>query len=360
MKRQLLGFLSATVLTLALGTPVFAASPPDFTTLGFQEILASTTVSPTQAATLTADGLTVNIPAGAFTTPVKFELIAEHKAALQSKLTPGVTVLQDFGFKVVDLATNQIIATFAKPVMISYTSTMVGTSTLYDNVNTNGTLVVNPIPAKIQGHTLSHPIAGSGVAWAILNVTNSTQAPDFSKLGFSKVLAQTTVAANAAATLQSGGFKVAVPAGAFTYPVSVELLQAPATQISAKLPSGDTLVTNFALRVVNLETNQVVGAFSKPVLFEYTGSGVNAHSVYENVTPQGAVAPNTVTATISGDTLSHPIAGAPVAWAVVDTPTTVPKATAPVTGLPIGSVVVFGTGLILVGTWLVRKERLHL
>ncbi len=148
-----------------------------------------------------------------------------------------------------------------------------------------------------------------------------------------------------------------IPQGAFSEAVKFQLPEGPAATFQTMAPAGETVVSDFALRVVDSATGQLVGTFLKPVTFTLKQSGVSSASVYDNVTPPGQVVPNPVPAKITGDVLTHPITAAMVGWVVLSRATTVPGATSPTTGIPVLPVVGLGAVLIAAGVLLVRHAR---
>lgn len=186
----------------------------------------------------------------------------------------------------------------------------------------------------------------SAVAWA-------QTVPDLSQDGFPTVAAQQTIGPNQAATVTAGDISIQIPAGAFTSPVQFELLEGSNSTWQAKAPAGQQVIANFAFKVVDSQTGQLVGTFAKPVVFTLTNAAVGPASKYWNITPAGAMVANPVAPTISGDTLSHPITAALVGWAV----TSPAAATTVSTGLPLAPVMGGGLALAAVGFYLLRRPR---
>ena len=202
--------------------------------------------------------------------------------------------------------------------------------------------------------------AGAAVAATTVMGTTSAFAAsiDFTQFGFPTVAAKVSIPAGQAATLTAGGAKVTIPAGTFTDPVEFELLQGTLSSFAGKAPSGATPIYDFAFKVTDTKTNSIVMAFQKPVLFSYTNSAVNSKSVYYNISTTGAFTANPVPATISGDTLTHAIKGAPVGWVVTSPSAPVAGTTTPITGLPLEDWLLTGAGLIVGGGVLlaIRKK----
>ncbi|MCY0863648.1 MAG: hypothetical protein OWQ57_01725 [Sulfobacillus sp.] len=336
-------------LAMTAGTS-FAATAPDFTQDGFPTVVQTVTVTPTQAATITYGDMTITIPAGTFSDTVQFSLLEGPVAQIAANQPAGMETFADFAFKVVDPTTNTLVTTFNKPVMFSLTNPSVNADTQYYDISPTGQYSLNPIPATISGDTLTHAIKAAVVGWAIADPT----VPDFTQHGFPTVLATTNVTPGQATSVSADGITVNIPGDAFTTPVTFELLQGPVGSFSAMAPSGQAPVTDFAFKVVDPQTGALVGKFNAPVVAEITNSQINANSKYWDITPTGSYAANPIAPTISGDTLSHPIAAAAVGW-VITSPAVV-QATSPVTGLPLAPIVGGGAALTLVGLYFVTRK----
>lgn len=61
-----------------------------------------------------------------------------------------------------------------------------------------------------------------------------------------------------------------IPAGTFRDAVKFELLEGPVSNFQKKVPPGQTVFADFAFRVVDTATGQLVGTFQKPVAFTPT------------------------------------------------------------------------------------------
>ncbi|MBX5465957.1 MAG: hypothetical protein K6U14_00470 [Firmicutes bacterium] len=172
-------FPAAAWLAAGVGTLALTASPPAFaasmsSTTGvdlmasgeFPTVVATANVAPNQPATIHAGALTIQIPAGAFTSPVVFRVVANQNAYWQQRAPAGDTVLTNFAF-VVKTASGQLVEQFQKPVLFTFTNPDIGPHSQYWNITAQGKWVLNPIPPKIQGDTLTHPIAAAVVGWAV-------------------------------------------------------------------------------------------------------------------------------------------------------------------------------------------------
>jgi len=333
---------------------------PDFTQHGFPTVVASTDLAAGAAGSVQFGGISINIPQGAFTQAVKFQLLQGPVMNLQSAAPTGQTVVTDFALRVIDPSTGQLIGTFLKPVTATVTESDISSASMYANVTPSGQIMMNPMAATIRGDVLTHPIAAAAVGWAVLSPTSAVpMVPDFTQHGFPHVVASADLAAGAAGSVQYGGISVKIPQGAFPQAVKFELLQGSASTFQATAPAGETVVSNFALRVVDSATGQLIGTFSKPVTVTVSQSGIDSASTYDNVTAAGQIMPNPIPAKISGDVLTHPIPAAMVGWVVLSRAATVRGATSPTTGIPILPLVGSGALLIAAGVLLVRYARAH-
>jgi hypothetical protein len=358
--RSLLGRTVFAAVVLALAAPAVASaqspSVPDFTQYGFPTVVASTTLAAGASGSLSYGALSVQIPAGAFADPVQFELLQGPVAHFQMGAPSGQTVISDFAFKVVDQTTGALVGTFQKPVDLTLMSGSVTSQSVYYNVSTTGALMPNPVPATINGMTLTHPIAAAMVGWAVTSPTASLpMVPDFTQHGFPQVVASTSLAMGAAGSVSYGGMTVQIPAGAFNCAVKFELLQGPVSGFQA--PAGQNVIADFAFQVIDTATGRLIGKFQKPVTFTLQNNSVSPKSIYYNVSTSGMLTPNPVPATISGTTLTHAIPVAMVGWVVTSPATSVAGATTPNTGIPLLPFAVAGFLAIGGGVLLLRRAR---
>ena len=142
----------------------------------------------------------------------------------------------------------------------------------------------------------------------------------FTAYGFAKVVATTKVIPGQAATLTSGEITIQIPAAAFDQPVTFQLLEGDNSYWQHYVPQGQTVIANFAFRVIDDSSNQVVAKFKAPVVFVLSDPQVNAKTLYENTTPTNppSVEPNPLAPTITGQVLKHGNLGAPVGWLVAN------------------------------------------
>ncbi len=165
------------------------------------------------------------------------------------------------------------------------------------------------------------PAATSTTAPTTAPTAAPTTAPaatvsDWTKLGFPTVLASQNITPGTAATITAGPFTVNVPADAFSAPVKFEILTGDLARFLANAPANEQPVLDFAFKVVNTQTNQLVGKFDKPVTFTAKSSDITAQSAYYNIASDGAYAANATGMQAQAGELTHPIAGAAAGWVI--------------------------------------------
>ncbi|MEO8286232.1 MAG: hypothetical protein ABI670_07315 [Chloroflexota bacterium] len=170
----LMGMVLLVALSLGSGRSASAqAAVPDFTQFGFPQVVGSVTFTPGTAATITGGNQQVVLPADFISKTVTFDLLQGDPAFFAPALPitdQGRTVVVAFAFRVTDVATNQIVGRFDKPVQWSVTDPgVVAGSAVFNTTAANPPVVTaNSAPGTISGTTLSHPFGGAGVGWLIL------------------------------------------------------------------------------------------------------------------------------------------------------------------------------------------------
>ncbi|MCI0183747.1 MAG: hypothetical protein OWR52_01715 [Acidibacillus sp.] len=185
----------------------------------------------------------------------------------------------------------------------------------------------------------------------------ASTAPDFTKLGFPTVVASTTVQVGQAATLQYGELTVKIPKGAFSQTVKFELLEGQLSNFLTNVPSGQTPLVDFAFKVVNTQTNQLVAKFHKPVIILYSDQAITLSSKYWDITPTGKYVANPLPPKVVGSTLKHGNAAAAVGWVITAPATPVANTTKPVTGVPLEDWLAVGAVLVVGGSVLLATKR---
>jgi hypothetical protein len=146
--------------------------------------------------------------------------------------------------------------------------------------------------------------------------TEAAAVPDWSTMGFTAVLATEDFTPGTALTIKADPYTVEIPADAFSKPVTFEVLGASVVDFAANSPSGETPVLAFAFRVTDKATGNLIGKFDKPVTLTAKNADIVAKSLYYNLAPDGTYTANPTGLTVADGTLTHPIAGAAVAWVI--------------------------------------------
>ncbi len=84
-----------------------SATAPDWAQLGFPTVVATQDITPGQAVTITAGAFTVQVPADAFSVPVKFESLTGDVARFLANAPSGEQPVLDFAFRVTNTQTGQ-------------------------------------------------------------------------------------------------------------------------------------------------------------------------------------------------------------------------------------------------------------
>lgn len=145
-------------------------------------------------------------------------------------------------------------------------------------------------------------------------------ATDFTQFGFPEVVAEKKIEAGEAAKISHSGIRITIPKGTFKQDVLFQVLEGDNERFQANAPAGETVIMNFALRVTDLETGQLIDRFTPALIFSYEDKDVKKSSIYYNIKPDGTFVNNHASSVIKGNTLTHPVGAAPVGWAIT-TPT---------------------------------------
>ena len=356
------GLMAALMAAAGLLVPMaaraqYATTAPDFTKLGFPNVVASANIAAGASGSVQYGPITVNVPQGALPDAVRFELLEAPTSSFQAKAPKGETVVADFALRIVDQTTGLLVPTLLKPATFTLTSSSVNSASVYDNVTTTGQIVPNAVPATITGDVLAHPVPAALAGWVVLSPKTApaaTSAPDFTQHGFSSVVATTNLGAGAAGTLHYGPITVAIPAGTFPAAVKFELLTA--APASIQVPAGQSLVSALAFKVVDTATGQLITKFTKPIQVTVQSPAVTSASAGFSVGANGSLTASSGTS-VSGHTMTRSISNASSGFAVTRPASTVPGATTPSTGVPILPIVGLGALLIGIGGVLLRHAR---
>ncbi len=172
-------FTSLFAVSYFFTSTAFAATTviPNFSKLGFPNVLKTVNVNNAKSYTFTSDGITVTIPVGAFGENAKFELLMGMDNTFSKLLPKGNTLVTNFAFKVTSSSNGELIGAFKKPLTISVKNSNIDSKSVYYNVTPTTPLKVvqNPVLATIIGTTLTHQNPVSMVGWVIATPTNSLQ-----------------------------------------------------------------------------------------------------------------------------------------------------------------------------------------
>lgn len=166
---------------------------------------------------------------------------------------------------------------------------------------------------------LSGVLAVSFIALAVQVAGAASPAINWTKAGFRHTIAQLVIQPNQAAAVTIGTTHVFIPAGALgPHPALFKVLMGNDRMFQHAAPRGQTVIANFALDVTDVVTGHPILKFMRPITYRLTQRGVSVYSVYWNAAPTSParLVKNPVPATISGDTLTHEIIGAPWGWVV--------------------------------------------
>ncbi len=118
-----------------------------------------------------------------------------------------------------------------------------------------------------------------------------------------------------------GEMTVYIPVNSFTDPVRFQLLASSNARWDGMVKSGEKVVANFAYRVLDLKTDQLVAKFAGPVQYTVSDSMIDKNSIYWAVKPGSP--PTLINAnkasTIHGSVLSHGTPVSTVGW-IITTP----------------------------------------
>jgi predicted lipoprotein with Yx(FWY)xxD motif len=142
---------------------------------GFATVLVTQTITATTPITITSSPYSIQMPANTFSENVTFSLLQGEAANYQSQVPSGETPILAFAFDVKNTQ-GQLIGKFDNPVMLIIHDARISANSKYYNLAPDGTLMPNPTGMQVMAGELSHPIAGTGVAWVITSPASAASA----------------------------------------------------------------------------------------------------------------------------------------------------------------------------------------
>jgi len=112
---------------------------------------------------------TVTIPKGAFSVPVKFQVLASRNSAWDNKVSSSQKVVANFAYRVIDTNNGKLVKQFQKPVTYSVNDPMITSDSIYwaTTPKSNPKIINANKATMISNHTLSHPQPVATVGWII-------------------------------------------------------------------------------------------------------------------------------------------------------------------------------------------------
>ncbi len=149
----------------------------------------------------------------------------------------------------------------------------------------------------------------------------TASAPDFTKFGYT--IAKTMdVTPDQTVTITDGDQSVLIKPGTFANPVTFELLtsQPSAWKDAVK---DRTVRAAFAFRITDKTTKALIGNWTQPVVYTYSGKDAQSTDTIFNTTPSTppVAAQNPIPTIFAVGKVTHPFNIAVVGWVVVSAPT---------------------------------------
>ena len=161
------GGTSSTTAQTTTTAATTAAAVSDWSTMGFSTVLGSMNLSPGQASTVTAGPYTFQVPAGAFTVPVRFEVLSQSPGAWTAKVPSGMKPVLAFALKVTNQNTGQLIGSFDKIVPMTVKDPGLTAQSMYYNISASQAVTANTVGLQAKAGALDHPLTGALYAWVI-------------------------------------------------------------------------------------------------------------------------------------------------------------------------------------------------
>ena len=193
-------------------------------------------------------------------------------------------------------------------------------------------------PTTMMG-TITVAQAGAAPAQAspAAQATAAPAPPDMTKFGYPTVAGTVNFTPGQATNVTGGALRADLPADLISKPIKFELLTGDNATFQP-VAGGRTVIGNYAFRVTDPATNQLVATFDsgKAVTVSFTGAAVRSDTAIMNVSPTNPLTAvlNTGANTIEGQTIKHSFGGTTVGWLVVNPAGAAPAAAAPAGAVP--------------------------
>ena len=165
------------------------------------------------------------------------------------------------------------------------------------------------------------PAAAPAQASPAAQATAAPAVPDMTKFGYPTVVGTVTFTPGQATNVTAGALRADLPADLLSKPIKFELLTGDNATFQP-VAGGRTVIGNFAFRVTDPATSQLVATFDsgKAVTVSFTGATVRSDTTIMNVSPTNPLtaALNPAPNTIEGQTIKHAFTATVVGWVVVN------------------------------------------
>ncbi len=145
----------------------------DWSKYGFTTVTDAVSITPGAADSVVSGPYDIQIPGNAFTSPVKFELLSGNPTSFSANAPSGETPILAFAFKVVDTQNDSLVGEFSHPVNITVTNAQITPQSLFYNILTNGSYVLNSTGMQVTAGQMKHPINGALYGWVITTPSSS-------------------------------------------------------------------------------------------------------------------------------------------------------------------------------------------
>jgi plastocyanin len=216
----------------------------------------------------------------------------------------------------------------------TFSQTFATAGTFNYHCNIHPTTMMGTITVAQAG---AAPAAAPAQASPAAQATAAPAPPDMTKFGYPTVAGTVNFTPGQATNVTAGALRADLPADLISKPIKFELLNGDNATFQP-LAGGRTVIGNYAFRVTDPATNQLLAAFDsgKAVAVSFTGAAVRSDTAIMNVSPTNPLTAvlNTGANTIEGQTIKHSFGGTTVGWLVVNPAGAAPAAAAPGAAVP--------------------------